>query len=343
MSFRSHSALALALSLCACGDPYEPAPPTSPETYAIELAAAYCSFGVRCEGPESDHRFSVFCHPIAVEQELGYLLERQPHMAFDALAAMRCLQTIEEATLGCVAPVCEPVLIGTRTAGAACDERGQCEPGLVCAEARGRGRCSGSCAPAAGEGDRCRDDHECADGLRCDRDRCVPEGDEGDWCERRSDCRDDLRCDRERGECFAPSDAEGRECDDDGSCPLPTRCVDDACTRYEPGLAGPGEDCAPGECAANHFCDGGVCAPNPTLTEPCDDERACVEGRCVSGTCQLLPPRASCRTDRECATDRCMGTCAVPAAVGARCERDRDCANGLQCDEGRCSVRGPCG
>ncbi len=344
MLFRSHVlAPMLALSLVACGDDYVPVAPTSPEAYALELAASYCTFGLRCESTSDVQRFSVFCHPIAVEQRLAFLLDRQPHMAYDQDAATRCLLAIDAATASCTTPICEPVLIGTLTAGAACDGPKQCAPGLACAGVEDALRCSGECTPRAGEGEPCRND-VCAEGLHCARGRCAVDGLAGDRCARSSECATGLACDQTLGECYALDDAEGRACDPRGpdTCPVPTDCVDGVCTRHPLGvIAGPGEPCGP--CAADHYCDDGTCMPNPGLTQACDDdERHCMEGRCVEGTCQLLPARAPCDDDSECATDRCMGVCEVPAAVGARCDTDRDCANGLRCDGGRCVVRGPC-
>lgn len=337
---------AVFLVLSGCTDPYEPSVPASPERYAIELAAAYCDYGVRCESPADAERFSAFCHPAAVAQQLADLLERQPHMTYDAEAAGRCLRTIELASASCSVPLCEPVLVGTLLAGQACDEADQCAPGLTCSGVDDGLRCSGVCEPTASEGDRCRDDVECGEGLHCEDRRCAPDRAAGERCRHSSDCEAGLLCDQEREECYPPSEAEGRSCEDEGPdrCPVPTDCVDDVCQRYEPGrVAGPGEPCEVGECAASHFCDGGFCAPRPVLTEPCDERARCVEGRCVAGSCQLLPPRSTCRVDRECSTDRCtMGRCEVPSAVGAPCEGDRDCANGLECSERRCVVGAPC-
>ena len=349
MPVHSHlPALLLAvLSLSACGEPPAPTAPVSPERFVIELASAYCAFGLRCESASDAQRFSAFCHPIAAERKLAYLLERQPHMAYDREAAARCLATIEDATGRCVQPVCEPVLIGTLALGAECDEPTQCAPGLTCAGGGPAMRCSGVCELAADRGERCRDDVECAPGLRCDGGRCAARANEGERCERRDDCAMGLACDREAGECYRLDDAEGRACNERGPdrCPVPTDCVDGRCVRYELGrVAGPGEACDEDECAADHACEDGVCTPYPGLTEECDDDDLpCMEGRCVDDTCQLLPPRAPCSRDDECTTDRCMGVCEVPSAVGARCETERDCANGLRCDEGRCVVRGPCG
>ncbi|MBO6934742.1 MAG: hypothetical protein JJ863_07200 [Deltaproteobacteria bacterium] len=347
MPSRSHvPALLLALSSIACGDDYVPAAPSSPEAYAVELAQSWCAFGLRCESASDTERYSAYCHPLAAEDRLAFLLERQPHMAYDQDAATRCLQAIDAAIGSCTMPVCEPALIGTLPEAAACDGTDQCAPGLACVGGAMGNRCSGVCAPRASEGEDCRRD-ECADGLHCARGRCQVDGGVGDRCGRRDECARGLDCDRGTGECFALDDAEGRACDPRGpdTCPTPTDCVDGVCTRHPLGeVAGPGEPCGP--CAAEHFCDDGICRPNPGLTEECDDdddERHCMEGRCVDDTCQLLPARAPCREDRECATDRCMGVCDVPAAVGASCDTDRDCANGLQCDSNRCVVRGPCG
>lgn len=358
MTFRAHAWMASLGLVLACGGELPPEGPTSPESYAVALASAYCDYGLRCESPRDAERLSEYCHPLALEQRLGGLLERQPHMAYDREAAARCLAAIATASASCGSFACDPVLVGTRPVGASCDAAGQCEPGAICEDAREPGRCSGTCARAPTEGERCRGGRGCAEGLRCTGGRCVRQGEVGDACEHRRECRRPLRCDRERGECYAPADAEGRPCgeddldddaddevdeSDDDACPVPLECVAGRCARHEPGqVAGPGEACDPAPCAADHFCDEGVCAPNPRLTEPCDAGRPCMEGRCVSGTCQLLPPRAACERDAECSTDRCMGTCEVPSALGGRCERDRDCANGLECAGGRCELPGPC-
>jgi hypothetical protein len=131
-------------------------------------------------------------------------------------------------------------------------------------------------------------------GFDCCTDTCVFKG-AGLVCPGdENQCTDDV-CDG-AGTCTHPN--RTGSCDDDNSCSTGDTCVDGACTATS----------VPDDTACDDFndctaesCQGGVCAatdkPDGTA---CEDGYLCTAGEtCVSGTCEIGPPRV-CPPCRRC-------------------------------------------
>ncbi len=125
--------------------------------------------------------------------------------------------------LVCVGETCESFEIVAE--GESCEsESNYCDPPRVC---RATGTGESACADPGGEGDACRRNESCREGLWCDREpfgqeagECASPLEEGEDCGAGEPCASGLRCIYSRGEgqvCQPPL-AEGEECFAQGSC-----------------------------------------------------------------------------------------------------------------------------
>ncbi len=190
----------------------------------------------------------------------------------------------------CDGGVCAP-LPGS---GAPCADGVLCADGLACALA------TGTCGDVPGEGDPCAlgvlGPFVCEEGLACLGDVCGALPTEGQTCgSGTNDCADGLGCEfkTDGSNVCVPVSGPGAACSNDSQCQEGSYCEFSSmvCT----AVAGAGEPCEDGnECGPEGACvpssPGGnfVCAPTPSLGEPCFD--ACRDGlvcRSVaeSGTC----------------------------------------------------------
>lgn len=303
-------------------------------------APLLCDYALRCESPNDVFGAGIFCHPDAVDALGGELVFDQPNLLFDADFAGDCLDAIADSIESCSTPtaeICDLVFRGTQSDGEACDSDDECEPGLYCAGDSFDTMCAGTCSPTAGAGESCLE-ATCGEGLGCDEtDTCVPLSGSGEPCSSEDECLGELLCDTALGECYPPSDAEGRPCEPSSGfdpCPPPTDCSPEGvCVRYELGqLAGPGESCSPGECVSLHVCADGSCEPLPVLGQSCDELRQCLQGACADGTCTLLANGETCFGDEQCESDRCDDElCVARAPIGGSCTFSSDCVEGAVC------------
>ncbi|MSP16611.1 MAG: hypothetical protein EXR73_08385, partial [Myxococcales bacterium] len=176
-------------------------------------------------------------------------------------------------------------------------------------------------------------------------------------------------------ECRAPSCADGIAtavalCDAAGSCPTEATvdCAPYACDADATACAG---DCvAHADCAADNYCEAGVCVPTLVAGTACGESAVCATGFCTDGVCcdsacagqceacaeagsegECSPVsgeprvgRAACATDGSACGGSCNGTsvlsCAYPAGDTV-CGEAR-CDSAMLIGEGACDSGGAC-
>ncbi|MBI2390021.1 MAG: hypothetical protein HYV09_10570 [Deltaproteobacteria bacterium] len=128
--------------------------------------------------------------------------------------------------------------------------------------------------------------------------------------------------------CSGGVEAHQSLCDGAGSCPdVPTSCGAYAC-----GATACRSTCTTSaQCAANHYCAGGVCFAKLGLGTECASGETCATGFCTDGVCCDV---ASCGGGgSSCAVAGKLGTCTK--TIGTACAKDDECGSG-RCVDGTC-------
>lgn len=361
-----HDPLAVAVAL----DSPTP-PPVRLDTLCAPLAAATCRLHLSCRsGVSRELLLACEAHiTSACEAERPRLEARiaAGRLRFDALALADCEARAALVTCGTPAEMqaalgdgCDRVLVGRLAADSACQDAGDCAPGLACVTRDGA--CPGTCEPLGARGARC--DAElapCASGLACEEGRCVPaQVALGEACVATAQCPTTSYCDDDTATCVTRK-ARAKVCTDDEQCAAADYCRflalgEDVALETgtcEPRL-GPGRVCDPlvGGCADGLACDEAraECVPLPDSAgegcvadaSPCGESTGLV---CDASLCELEPmlgdacdPNApTCRFGVCVAHDASgVGTCDAFLAPGAACGDDASCG-ALACVDGHCA------
>jgi len=280
--------------------------------------------------------------------------------------------------LYCMGGECSPPLgVGEDCAGAICED------GLVCSQIAPT-----TCRQPGEVGADCSDDYDCAGVAACLDDLCALEVAEGEHCRSNESCAEGLYCNYEDQLC-TPFLGDGDTCDSgydqcvDGyacSSANPSTCVvwygaeNDACGAYgcEEGLwcdqssdevgvciakLGDGADCnADTTCQDGLYCmDDGNCHAPGELDDPCSvfTEPSCVQGlfcdretvlckeaRAEDETCNPGMPLTSCQEGLYCAclADECPAVssghdpedvCVLQLEDGEYCTSGEECVSGF--------------
>lgn len=257
---------------------------------------------------------------------------------------------------------CDAVFVGRLARGEACEDAGDCAPGLACVTADGS--CPGQCLPLAGLDALCHPELEpCGPSLSCEGGRCVAARVLlGAACVADSQCPDGATClDPDEGGVCAPKRENGARCDDDDRCasgfckvdPLADELGSDEGRCAVP--LGEGDACEPvvGGCGPNLVCEGttGRCervasGPGATCGE---DETSCGALVCEAARCELEPTLGDvcdpavpghCAFGR-CAADGALHTCQPFLGLGAACGDDAECG-ASSCVAGTCAATDRC-
>jgi len=262
----------------------------------------------------------------------------------------------------CTGQICEDGLVCSQVAPTTCRE-----PGDVGADCSDDYDCSGAavclddqCAQGAAEGEHCRSNESCVEGMYCvyDTQTCAPFLSAGDTCDSGYDqCVDGYAC------------SSG----DPSTCVVWYGALNDPCGAYgcEEGLwcdqssddvgvcvstLGEGEECdANGTCDDGLYCmDDGNCHAPGELDDPCGvfTEASCVQGlfcdretvlckpaRAEDETCNPFTPVTSCQEGLYCAclADGCPGVssghdpedvCVLKVENGESCSSSEECISG---------------
>ena len=247
----------------------------------------------------------------------------------------------------------------------------ECGDGMVCYYS---GECPGTCRKAPfQEGEECREDEECADGLYCDIDTnlCTAKKQDTQPCLEDRECLNGVCI---NGECRGRG-AEGEQCDDDDHCESGLYCD------YNSGTCKPfakeNESCNEAICdrgllcdldqfcvpldgaSCYDYCDGGfffvgiygcteegVCKRLGEMGDSCENHLECFggymcrDGVCSTGygidePCDPAIKEGGCMMGLYCADSGvCRPTSEKPkSGVGGSCYSNEDCQEGLVCDQ----------
>jgi hypothetical protein len=247
---------------------------------------------------------------------------------------------------------------GTCNPASCPDDEGECRVpaclGEICGymdRAEGSA-CSLGVCNAVGECVECVGPSDCGPGEMCQGNDCVPtlcddgilDGDETDI-----DC----------GGPICPACTNGQSCDVAADC-TSLWCDDGTCAA-----------CQAGDCAADEYCDEGICVDAKQNGDACADAFECASGFCADGVCcnmacggvcvacdlggsvgSCAPHADGTDPDDDCGTDSCNGAglCRCDDGMKSGDESDVDCggavcggcADGLAClDNGDC-LNGAC-
>lgn len=368
-------------ALWGCGSTEAPsghggAWPVTVETLCDAQARYRCGFSEACACPPAEERDDCVARATASCLRRAAPAGGGARLVTDrveACMAVLDLEAVDCGELGAdrLVSACGPVVRLTATLGAACegDE-------MPCAD--GRASClEGRCTLVAAEGERCEQRVDCQVGLVCVEGRCVtgPRG-EGESCERSDQCAPRRRC--LDGTC-APTAGLGEACSKATPCRGASLCQGGVCVAGDPrSCTEPGErevcgaesvcgapastrcvtrgalgaPCTAESCAESLYCEPSTmrCTAPPGLGKPCGDGVVCAEGlACSMNTALCITPPGS---GEACALgpggpDRCAeglaclaGTCGRVPTEGEPCAYGLRCAPGLGCafeaSEGRC-------
>jgi len=306
------------------------APPVTLASLCAPIASATCRVHLACRtGVSREAVLACESHMRAACEAERPRLEARiagERLRYDEAALRECVAHLD--LLACGTPgemqaalgaACDAVLVGRLGRGVACEDAGDCAPGLACmtasaaaaddtAGASKAGICPGTCEPLGRVGEHC--DAElapCAAGLSCEIGRCAAaQVALAEPCVTTAQCPANAFCeDLERGAVCVPRLATGKACDDDEQCAATDYChiltLGDELA-LEVGTCAPrlafGARCDPlvGGCADGLACDEAseVCARTPdSAGEGCvADVAPCGAGTglvCDAGLCELEP------------------------------------------------------
>ncbi len=346
---------------------------------AFSLVSATCRVHLGCRvGSDGGAMSACEDHMRAVcEYERPRLEARiaDGRLRFDRNALNRCLQTL--ATVECASPgemqaaigtACDKVLVGRLDRGAACQDAGDCSPGLLCMTPDGS--CPGQCLPPRELGSYCNAELEpCGPGLSCEAGRCAPSRVAlGAACVTTAQCAPNAYClDPDDGGYCAQRLANGKVCEDDDACQ--TGFCQLSILADELGLEtgtcatmlAAGATCEPliGGCAAGLTCDevtSRCIAHTPDVGGTCvEADSPCGVGTglmCDAGLCELEPLVGdACDPNQPdaCGFGYCaphqtselgpVGECQTFKAPLAACDADAECG-ALSCIDNRCDRPG---
>ncbi len=292
-----------------------PGPDQAARAWCASAASTYCDHLVACG--LADESAKLLCGEV-MSRDLCGTVEGVAlgALTFNAQKAQACLEAIR----GLV---------------------GQCESSLS------SDACGEVVTPAAGVGDRCTEDFDCAVdrtvclGPQCGS-VCLATGALNQPCWNGA-CHEGLWCDAQARICRAPA-ALGEACDDASfnspQCEEGTRCDGTTCV----ALPGAGDACATGfrhPCAPGNFCyEQALCLPYLELGDSCPNVPSCGPGAtCKAGNdgnvCVAREVEGgSCSVNNDCAQDLLcrMGACAPQSEEGEPCTLQGHCVSGLSCD-----------
>lgn len=232
-----------------------------------------------------------------------------------------CLPTLEGSLAGCQLPPPDVFIVRCPLVWPAAESRELPGPGAPCAGGL------------------------CAEGARCGSAGSCVEPTPGGSCQSEADCLPGDHCGGD-ARCFAPDYGGPRvSCADPSECSGELSCLASArreCRAKQSGVACSGDEA----CVDTEYCEGGQCAPEPGLGEPCGAGVACAEGlgcrmgpAVDEGSCQLLPELGEpCALGRFgpflCAEGLACNAqlCGLPPGVGEACAvGEIRCEPGLGC------------
>jgi len=311
--------------------PYAPAPRPDPaEGLGAALAPVICEQMALCQGPGFSAKFSEIegCH-LQIKGEIDALWRLRIQATFmrgklryDAAKLGDCVERTR--ALGCgyqtmrLKETCDGLLVGLVPEPSCLDSLECTSAGHYCDS------CFGTCVPRLGEGEACKHDDDCQQGLLCvykgETRVCGKPAAAGEPCSIGLPCEPGSSCDGVEALLSQPSVCRANQ---------------------EIYRAGPGEHCALRPvggwlCAPGLGCTNDeVCIQTPGLGEPCQKAwpHACAPGTYCSpyGTCRapLEDGEFSPSEDQDaCKPGRIrdvVGRCALPGAEGALCESPGQC------------------
>jgi hypothetical protein len=292
------AAMALTLSLAACGDD------ASPEQACKDFFSASCNKIESCSElfmvlgygsvATCTQRLSLLCEPLL--SAAGTTLSAGD---FESCAAATRAQSCADAIAGVQPEACK--VTGTLEDGKACGSDPQCQSGYC----RMSGAC-GVCAKQAAAGESCTMDEDCAGGLACRQQVCVQYAEVGESCGGNAPpCRSTLICNN--GTCAKPLGA-GESCQPLGSLCDSTQgllCSPQSRVCEKIALAGDGEPCGLVSGSLVGCKSSGKCKTDASGTGTClaaaadgascstsDGPNCLPPASCEDGVCKLGDPSA---------------------------------------------------
>jgi len=264
--------MALVCAACSSGGgdapKAEPLPDPVPEAeYAARYAAVFCN-NVCCERAGLKSAGSS-CVTQLANTMAAEVAEVRENLAYDEMAAGRCLADLERGLKTCADPfeqaaACDGVYSGKLVLGSACEDTRECAAPkgqtVSCQNKKCQLSTSTPSTDEAAEGESC-ESRECQSGLTCHprNFQCVIGGRDGDYCVNDGACEKGLVCDSLSATC-RPSESGGR-CTSSAECAAESEYCDPCTARCVPKLAD-GK-----ACTATEQCLNGRCYPSGCSSE----------------------------------------------------------------------------